>query len=121
MKKNIIVRQQDLKDCGICSLLSVIKYYGGYIPLEKLRIDTQTSMEGTTAYHLVKAARNYGFDAYGMKFEKLEELKGAVLPVIAHVNINHFMHFLVIYEIHSNELVIMDPAKGKIKITKEDN
>ena len=54
MKKNIVVRQQDLKDCGICSLLSIIKYYGGYVPLEILRIDTQTSMEGTTAIILLK-------------------------------------------------------------------
>ncbi len=120
MKKNIVVRQQDLKDCGICSLLSIIKYYGGYVPLEILRIDTQTSIEGTTAYHLIKTARNYGFDAYGMKLESLKDLEGTLLPIIAHVEINHYTHFLVIYKINSLDIEIMDPAKGNIKMTKND-
>ncbi len=120
MKKNVVVRQQDLKDCGACSLLSIIKYYGGYIPLEKVRMDTQTSMEGTTAYHLIKTARNYGFDAYGMKLESLKELKDAILPVIAHVEINHYTHFLVIYKLNPIDIEVMDPAKGKIKMSKED-
>ncbi len=120
MKKNIVVKQQDLKDCGVCSLLSILKYYGGYVPLEKLRMDTQTSLEGTTAYQLVKTARNYGFDAYGMKLEHLSELEDAVLPVIAHVEINHLTHFLVIYKLNATELEIMDPAKGMIKISRSD-
>lgn len=120
MKKNVIVRQQDLKDCGVCSLLSIIKYYGGYIPIEKLRQDTQTSLEGTTAYHLVKTARNYGFDAYGMKLDKVSDLENNILPIIAHVEINHYNHFLVVYKITPNDMIVMDPAKGKIKISKND-
>ncbi len=120
MNKSIIVRQQDLKDCGVCSLLSIIKYYGGYIPLEKLRQDTHTSLEGTTAYHLVKTARNYGFDAFGMKLETIEELDTNLLPIIAHVEINNYNHFLVIYKITENDIIVMDPAKGKTKISKND-
>ena len=27
-----VVRQIDLKDCGVACLLMIIKYYGGYIP-----------------------------------------------------------------------------------------
>ena len=34
-----IVRQQDEKDCGVCSLLSIIRYYKGNVPLEQLRLD----------------------------------------------------------------------------------
>lgn len=120
MKKNIIVRQQDMKDCGVCSLLSIIKYYGGYIPLEKIRQDTKTSLEGTTAYDLVKTAKEYGFDAYGMKLESLTELQDCILPIIAHVEMNNFNHFVVIYKINATELQVMDPAKGKIKIAKND-
>lgn len=42
-----IVKQHDIKDCGACSLLSIIKYYGGYVPVEKIREDTNTTKEGT--------------------------------------------------------------------------
>lgn len=120
MNKNIIVRQQDLKDCGVCSLLSIIKYYDGFIPIEKLRVDTMTSLEGTTAYHLVKAARNYGFDSYGIKLEKIQELEQVILPAIAHITINGLNHFIVIYNITKSEIIAMDPAKGKVKIKKSE-
>ncbi len=120
MKKNVIVRQQDLKDCGVCSLLSIIKHYEGYIPIEKLRQDTQTSLEGTTAYHLVETAKNYGFDSYGVRLEKIEELDTIILPAIAHVKLNNLNHFVVIYKITKQEIIIMDPARGKVKMKKED-
>lgn len=120
MKKDFIVRQQDLKDCGVCSLLSIIKYYGGFIPLEKLRVDTQTSLEGTTAYHLVASAKNYGLNAYGAKLENREDLENIVLPAIAHVIVKGLNHFLVIYKVTRNEIIVMDPAKGKVKMKRQE-
>ncbi len=120
MKSYEIVRQHDLKDCGVCALLSIIKHYGGFVSLEKLRIDTHTSLEGTTAYHLVEAAKSYGFDSYGLQLNNVSELNDIILPVIAHVEINHLKHFVVIYKISRNNLEIMDPAKGKIKMSLED-
>lgn len=120
MKQYEIIKQHDLKDCGVCSLLSIIKHYGGFIPLEKLRIDTHTSLEGTTAYHLIEAAKSYGFDAYGLQVEKIGELKNLVLPAIAHVEMNHLSHFVVIYKVEKKKIEIMDPAKGKVKMMLED-
>ncbi len=34
------------KDCGVCSLLSIIRYYKGNVPLEQLRLDARTNNEG---------------------------------------------------------------------------
>ena len=80
MKKNIIVKQHDIKDCGVCCLESIIKYYNGYIPIEKLRLDTKTNMNGTTAFNLINAAKKYGFTAYG---EKLSQIPlTSILPSI---------------------------------------
>lgn len=111
-KKMIVVHQHDLQDCGVCCLSSVIQYYGGYVPLEKLRIDTQTSKNGTTAYNLLVALKKYGFDVRGVKSENLD---GAVFPAIAHLEYdNGLKHFVVIYEITKNKVVLMDPAKGKV-------
>ena len=119
MKQSEIVKQHDLKDCGVCCLLSIIKYYGGYIPLEKLRIDTHTSLEGTTAYNIIETAKNYGFDSYGLYLEE-KSLNDLILPAIAHVTINHLLHFVVIYKINKNNVEIMDPAKGKVKMALND-
>ena len=62
-----VVKQRDLKDCGVCSLQSIILHYKGYVPLEKIRLDTYTTKNGTNALHLVNAAKKYGFDSYGTK------------------------------------------------------
>ncbi len=98
-KKSIVVKQQDLKDCGVCCLQSIIQYYEGYVPLETLRLDTETNLNGTTAYHLVKTAIQYGFDSYGLNLKALNDLKDVVLPAIAHVTINQLNHFVVIYKV----------------------
>lgn len=119
MKRNCIIRQHDLKDCGICSLLSIIRYYNGSVPLEKLRQDTHTSLEGTSAFHLVKAAKDYGFDAYGIKIENEKELISCILPAIAHVTIGNLNHFVVIYKITKEKIIVMDPAKGKVVYSKQ--
>ena len=98
MKKDYCVRQNDLKDCGVCCLESLFKYYDGYIPLEKLRIDTNTTIEGTNAYNLINAAKKYGLNGRGRKTEELDE--NILLPAIAHLRLNNgLQHFVVIYKI----------------------
>ena len=107
-----IVKQNDLRDCGVACLLSIIRHYGGNVPIERLRIDTYTNKDGTTAYNLIETAKKYGFDACGKKIDSLSD-NNILLPVIAHLNTDGLLHFVVIYEIKKNKVVIMDPAKGK--------
>lgn len=119
MLKKVIVKQYDLKDCGACCLLSIIKYYGGYIPLETIKMDTHVNKNGTTAFHIINAAKKYGFDATGVKTDNLKDL---IFPVIAHVEVNNqFNHFVVIYSINieKEKIQIMDPATG-LQIMKLD-
>lgn len=47
MKKDLIVLQEGNKDCGAASLLSIIRYYGGDISLDRLTEMTKTTKEGT--------------------------------------------------------------------------
>ncbi len=122
MKKNVVVKQADLKDCGACCLLSIIKYFDGYVPLETILQDTHTTRNGTTAFNLIKAAQKYGMDASGFKIED-QALETITLPAIAHLQVdNQFNHFVVIYEINPTKhtLTIMDPAKGLKTITYEE-
>ena len=118
MKKNIIVKQHDNKDCGICCLESIIIYYGGYIPLETLRLKTKTSNNGTTAYNITKVAKEIGFETKGIKTNKLSK-EEIILPAIAHLETKKgFNHFVVIYKITNKYVYIMDPAHGYKKIDK---
>lgn len=115
-----IVRQRDLKDCGICSLASIIMHYKGYVSLEKLRLDAKVSSDGTTALNLIEASKKYGFDAVGMKIANLKNIN-IRLPAIAHmINSKGLNHYVVIYKITEKKVILMDPAKGKVVKTKDD-
>lgn len=110
-----VIKQRDLKDCGACCIETILKYYGGYVPLEKIRDDTCTSINGTTAFHIIKALCNYGFDAMGVKAKNLQD-ENIYLPAIAHVTLkNGLQHFVVIYKLTSKYVYLMDPARGKVK------
>ena len=120
MKKDYVVKQNDIRDCGVCSLLSIIKYYNGYVPIEKLRLETFTNKEGTTAYHIINTAKKYGFEAVGIKFESIKNPE-IILPAIAHLRLTNGMeHYVVIYKIDNKNITIMDPAKGYQKLPIND-
>ena len=117
MSKIEVVKQRDLKDCGACCIETILKYYGGYVPLEKIREDTCTNINGTTAFHIVKSLCNYGFDAIGVKVDNIFD-ENIYLPAIAHVVLkNGLQHFVVIYKINRKCVYLMDPAKGKTKMS----
>ena len=116
MKKNIKTIQDDIKDCGACSLSSIIKYYGGYVPLETIKQDTFTTKDGTTLYHLSEAAKKYGFDTVGFKLTFNELINNDIFfPLISSVLIKEsILHFIVIYKINKVKkiITIMDPGYG---------
>ena len=118
MLKKVVIRQHDIKDCGAACLLSIIKYYGGNLSLEKIRMDCCISSTGISAFNLIAAAKKYGFDARGTKvdFNTLFSSK-LVFPFIAYVELkNGLRHYIVVYEIHKKYILVMDPAKGLIKM-----
>lgn len=118
MKKIYEVIQEEKSDCGICSLSCIIKYYNGSIPLETLRIDTNTNELGTNAYELINCAKKYGFDAYGKSVDKIDMINS---PVIAHLKLkDSFYHFVVVYKINKKYVYIMDPSYGMKKMKLDD-
>ena len=120
MPKIEVVKQRDLKDCGACCMECLLKYFGGYVPLEKIRDDTCTGVNGTPASHIIKALCSYGFDAMGVKASALQD-ENVYLPAIAHVVLkNGLQHFVVVYKITAKMVYLMDPAKGKVKMTIEE-
>ena len=114
-----VVLQDGIKDCGICSLLSIIRYYGGDVSKEYLREITNTTKEGVSLYNLIEGAKLIGFEAVGLT-GKLENIDVNNLPCIVHFIVNKsYKHFVVLYQINKkkNLVTLMDPAKGKKTIS----
>ena len=116
--KKIVVYQEETSDCGAACLLSIIRYYNGDTNLETLRMDSNTTNKGVSAYDLIKCAQKNGFNAIGYKDINISKYK---LPCILHIKINQSLtHFVVLYEINNKTYSIMDPAKGLIKLDKNE-
>lgn len=119
MKKIIYIKQNDLRDCGVACLTSIINYYGGYVRREYLREITKTTSLGVSAESLLLAGNEIGFDTLGVK-GKIDDYKND-FPLIAHVLINNKIgHFVVIIKMDKKHIVIMDPSQGIKKITKDE-
>ena len=117
-----MVKQDDLKDCGVCSLLSIIRYYNGNVSKEYLREITNTTKQGTNAYFLMEAAKKVGFWVKAVK-GNLKNLDKSMLPCIAHVVIgNSYEHFVVIYDIDKKKqlITIADSAVGIKRMSFEE-
>ena len=109
-------KQKDLKDCGVCSLLMIIRYYGGGVSKEYLRELTNTTKLGTTAYDIIQAANKLGFNSTGVK-GNISDLDESNSPCIAHVVIKKsYQHFIVIYKVDKKKkkLLIADPNNNSL-------
>ena len=119
MFKRNLIRQDGFKDCGPTCLAMIIKHYRGHIDINELKEMCKTDKNGTTAYHLIEAAKKCGFESYGFKCQ-LEDLNenNIILPCIAHVILeDSYMHYVVIKKIDfkKKRITIYDPI-GRISI-----
>ena len=114
MRKELIVLQDGFKDCGSACLLSIIRYYGRDIPLSNLVELTNTTRNGTNLLELKKVAKTIGLDAVGYKVSEISKLREIDRPFIAQLNISNNTHFVVVYKIKEDKILMMDPSKGKV-------
>lgn len=113
MKKNLIIKQDGSKDCGAASLLSIIRYYKGNISINKLIELTNTTKTGTNFLFIKEAAESLGLDAVGYKVNEISSLIELNNPFICQLIDKNYEHFVVVYEIKKDKIIIMDPAIGK--------
>ncbi|MGN0413192.1 MAG: NHLP family bacteriocin export ABC transporter peptidase/permease/ATPase subunit [Lachnospiraceae bacterium] len=115
-KKTPTVYQMEATECGAASLSMILGYFGKFMPLEQLRIETGVSRDGCNAKNILRAARKFGLEAKGYR-KGLEGLLEIKPPCIIHWNFNHF----VVWEgMKGNYAYINDPAVGRRKLTIED-
>ena len=116
MKQKLIVLQEGSKDCGAAALLSIIRYYGGDVSLDRLIDLTKTTKEGTNFYNIKEAANKIGLIGIGYRVADILKLSELNEPFIAQIKVDNYFHFVVVYKINDNKMFIMDPAKGRIEV-----
>jgi ATP-binding cassette, subfamily B, bacterial len=113
-----IILQKEPMECGPVCLQMCTEFYDGRIGLKQLTELTQMDDTGTSLLALSNAADSIGFEKIACKLSVEKLINDVPLPAIVHWNENHFV---VVYNvIDGKEIWVADPAKGKIKYTKEE-
>jgi len=112
-----VVMQLEALECGAACLAMILAYYQKWIPLEQVRLDCGVSRDGSNAKNILYAARNYGLDANGYRFEPESLRENGIFPCIVHWNFNHFV---VCCGFQGNYVYLNDPARGNIRVTMEE-
>lgn len=107
------ILQLEAAECGAASLAIVLGYWGRHAPLEQLRRLCGVSRDGAKASSIVKAGREFGMTAKGLKAEP-EHLPAIRGPSIAFVNFNHF---IVVEKATRSRVWVNDPAVGRRRMS----
>ena len=88
--KTPMVFQMEATECGAASLAIICAYWGKYVPLEQMRIETGVSRDGCNAGNIMRAAKRFGMECHGYRKEP-ERLRELDMPCMIHWNFNHFV------------------------------
>ncbi|WP_066379676.1 peptidase domain-containing ABC transporter [Anabaena sp. CA = ATCC 33047] len=108
--------QQSAADCGAACLVMICNYWGKHFSLNRLRQMTNINRNGASLTALATAAESLGFAARPVK-ASLDKLAEQPLPAIAHWENKHF---IVVYKITTQQVIVCDPAIGQRSLTKQE-
>ena len=111
-----VVMQMEALECGAASLCMILAYYGKWVPLEQVRADCGVSRDGSSAKNVLRAARSYGLEAKGYRFEPQELRDEGRFPCIVHWEFNHFV---VLDGFRGGRAYLNDPARGAYSVSME--
>ncbi len=111
------VYQMEVNECGAASLSMILQYYGKYVPLEELRVETGVSRNGCNAKNIYLAAQKYNLDVVASERDLNKMLSKNKPPCILHWN---YSHFVVFEGKRFGKYHINDPAQGRRALTFEE-
>lgn len=111
------IMQMEALECGAASLAMVLAFFNKWIPLEQVRRDCGVSRDGSNARNILVAARNYGLEAQGYRYEPEYLRDNGSFPCIAHWEFNHFV---VVNGFKKDRVYINDPAKGTYTVPMQE-
>ena len=114
------IKQYDSMDCAAACLASIAWYYGKKIPILEISEALETSKEGTSVWDVCRISEKLGLFASAYKKNIDFKEKELEVPCVAHVyQEDGLAHFIIIYKIKKNSVVIADPAVGIIEVDRK--
>ena len=114
--------QIDSKDCGLYCLESFFEYYySDEISVADLKSKATYGPHGINILELNKIANTIGLhiEPFKLNSEELFAYKNKN-PFMVLIKESGFTHYVIIYKKNNKTITILDPAKGKYKISKKE-
>lgn len=100
-------------ECGLACLVMIGRYHGQDLDLNGVRQRFPVSLSGASLRSVMLLADQLGLACRALRVE-LEGLRHLKLPAILHWNLDHFV---VLESIRGNNAVILDPARGRRRVS----
>ncbi|MEA5512274.1 ABC transporter transmembrane domain-containing protein [Crocosphaera sp. UHCC 0190] len=110
------IEQQSSADCGATCLAMISQYWGKRLSLNFLRDLAGVGRSGASLKNLARAAESLGYQARPVR-ASLNRLVEEKNPWIAHWQGDHYV---VVYRVKGDRLLVADPAKGKRFIPRQE-
>lgn len=111
-----VILQTEAAECGLASLAMIARFHGHDVDLPSLRRQHSTSLKGANLARVMEMAAKLGFETRPLRLE-LDELSELKAPCILHWDLNHFV---VLKQVTKQGAVILDPARGVLKLTNAE-
>jgi len=109
--------QPDSMDCGPTCVRIISSFYKKHFSIDFLRRICKTGINGTSLLALSEGSEKIGFKTLGVKINPSELNSSFPTPCIAHFDQNHFV---VVYKIKNDKIIIADPAHGILKLSRRE-
>ncbi len=115
-------QQLDQMDCGATCLRMIAQFYGRSHSLQSMREKCHVDREGVSILGISEGAESIGMRTLVVKIPFVTDspedsgMTEVPLPCIVHWEQRHF---IVVYKVNQKYVWVADPAKGKMKLSRE--
>jgi ATP-binding cassette, subfamily B, bacterial HlyB/CyaB len=103
-------------DCGAACMAMILRYYRKHVSINRLRDLVNVGRDGASLNSIAGGAEELGFHTRGFR-AAFEHLTTVELPAIVHWE---GFHYVVLYEVSTDFVIIADPALGLRRLSKEE-
>lgn len=111
------VHQAGKTDCGVACLAMSLAYHGKWVEPRELRKVFGEGRDGSSARALLSAARSHGLRGRAVRIDEVTRLAEVPAGTVLHWS---FSHFVVFERRHKKEYVVLDPARGRVRLPEKE-
>ncbi|MEU5050604.1 peptidase domain-containing ABC transporter [Streptomyces sp. NPDC021096] len=104
-------------ECGLCCCVSLLRYYGRAEEFSTARDDMEAGRDGLSAGQLARFLRTRGMEAKLYRVKDVSVLAKFSSPTILYWE---DYHFVILEKFDGEKAVVMDPAVGRRRLSREE-